>query len=86
MFQSLRNLPPSRSFPAVSAESGGIVGDRRGADSGAGGRKPWFVRLHLVYLLGLAVFVSYLLALYLNVRFQLYKRLFSASAGSQRRL
>ena len=27
-------------FPAVSAESGGIVGDRRGADSGAGGRKP----------------------------------------------
>lgn len=36
----------------------------------------WFVRLHLVYLLGLAVFVSYLLALYLNVRFQLYKRLF----------
>ena len=35
---------------------------------------PWFVRLHLVYLLGLAVFVSYLLALYLNVRFQLYKK------------
>ena len=34
----------------------------------------WFVRLHLVYLLGLAVFVSYLLALYLNVRFQLYKK------------
>ena len=28
----------------------------------------------LVYLLGLAVFVSYLLALYLNVRFQLYKK------------
>ena len=34
----------------------------------------WFVRLHLVYLLGLAVFVSYLLALYLNVRFQIYKK------------
>ena len=34
----------------------------------------WFVRLHLVYLLGLAVFASYLLALYLNVRFQLYKK------------
>ena len=27
-----------------------------------------------MYLLGLAVFVSYLLALYLNVRFQLYKK------------
>lgn len=34
----------------------------------------WFVRLHLVYLLGAAVFAAYLLALYLNVRFQLYKR------------
>lgn len=34
----------------------------------------WFVRLHLVYLLGAVVFAAYLLALYLNVRFQLYKR------------
>ena len=34
----------------------------------------WFVRLHLVYLLGAAVFAAYLLALYLNVRFQLYKK------------
>ena len=31
---------PAALFPAVSAESGGIVGDWRGADSGAGGRKP----------------------------------------------
>ncbi len=34
----------------------------------------WFSRLHVVYLLGLAVFASYLLALYLNVRFHIYEK------------
>lgn len=34
----------------------------------------WFVGLHVVYLIGIAVFASYLLALYLNVRFHIYEK------------
>ena len=76
MFQSLRIFcRPAALFPAVSAESGGIVSDRRGADSGAGGRKPLVCPAASGVSAG-AGSVSYLLALYLNVRFQLYKRLF----------
>ncbi len=33
-----------------------------------------FVRLHVVYLIGFAVFAAYLLALYLNVRFHIYEK------------
>ena len=56
----------------LKAVASSVIGVAQIQDLEAG--SPWFVRLHLVYLLGLAVFVSYLLALYLNVRFQLYKK------------